>query len=187
MYSRTGLAQEKLDISLKMGGMFGLAQTPDIKSNKPIEVGGAVIAIAFNREISNKYETYLEPQVVVDAESQAVIKKGLGVGWGWHIWGGSSQKTVSSHVGAITESNSKALTLVTRGGAYNYTARAQQKGGPNLKGDLIEVMGGMQYRQKLFKHDLGMQLLVSILAFPTSVDDLRTDLTEINFYWRMML
>lgn len=176
------------DISTDVGAMVGTVSSSEIQKGASIPFGGAVVGVTFNKDFSNNLSGYVQPQVAIDANTQSVLKQGLNAGMAWHLVGGARKRISSVHGVRFDEENSKNLSLIFRTGYVNFNAKPAKIGAKPLKGALIENVTGFEYRHDVFEESaLGMRILKSIIAFPTSVENVSTDFLEITMFWRKVL
>lgn len=176
------------DVSIETGGMVGSVSSSELKNGTPVPFGGAIIGVIFNKDFSNSYTGFLEPQVAIDGTTQTVLKKGMNVGMAWHLVGGARRMNAKVPVAHFEETNASNLSLIARTGYFSFSAQPSTVGAKALLGAVIENCAGFEYRHDVFSSSaLGMRLMKSLITFPTSVENLRTDYLEVAMFWRKLL
>lgn len=176
------------DVSIETGGMVGTVASPDVKKGVPVEFGGAVAGVIFNKDFSNSFTGFIEPQIAIDGTTQSVLKKALNFGLVWHLVGGARRLDSKVSGARFEEENSKNLSLLVRSGYVSFSARPTTLGAKPLQGAVVENCAGFEYRHDVFAESaLGLRLLKSIITFPTSVENLTTDYLEVALFWRKVL
>lgn len=176
------------DVSIETGGMVGTVSSSEVKKGAPVPFGGAIMGVIFNKDFSNAYTGFIEPQIAIDGATQSVLKKGVNVGMAWHLLGGARRLTDKVAVAHFEESNASNLSVIARTGYFSFSAQPSTVGAKALLGAVIENCIGFEYRYDVFNSSaLGFRLMKSLITFPTSVENLRTDYLEVALFWRKLL
>jgi hypothetical protein len=181
--------QSQWDLGLRTGLVVGTVTQTDVDSgtDRRFKYGGIPLAFVFSNNLSTKLTFHLEPNIVADISNKQITRKGIDIGFSYHLNGGSRRVVTDLGHAHIVSAEDNDLSIITRIGFHGYSATAETTV-DSIEGSLLQLALGLQYRFEVSDNSsLTTEVGYSVFGLPSGPERLATALLDIGLTWRFFI
>lgn len=174
------------DFDVHTGAAFGTFKNKDEVTKT---FGGFLGGIKlYNESIFDEQTAFLSLDLLIDAESQQIIRKGASIGAAWAFLGGKKRTIERMKVGTAVAQNELALSWINQMNYNSYSITPQAIGIESLEGSNISWSSGFGFHWLIYRDSsLGLSLQQTLFAFSASIEKSTASSTELTLAWRSYL
>jgi hypothetical protein len=186
--AKAGRAQGTLDLTTRIGGVYGqiTSDRPDSDFTEPLTFGGFNFSVGWNRDLTTNLNFELGANVLMDVFNSQILRQGFETDFAYALFGGTMRHFRAIGPARIVSASLSSFSIFFRSGFYNYGA-ASQDGSVEVKGSVLELRNGFQFRQTISDVSaFGLESTGTLYSVPSSTSRLSVRLGEISLFFRSL-
>jgi len=179
---------DSLDLTTRMSGIYGQVSSDraDSSLTEPLTFGGFNFGVGWNRDLSTNWNFELGTNVMIDAFNRQILRQGFQTDFSYALLGGTMRHFRSIGPTKLISATSAAFSIVATLGFYSYGA-ASQDGAVEVKGSVLEIRNGFQYRQTISELSaFGIESMGTLYSLPSSPSRLAVRMGELGLFFRTL-
>lgn len=182
-------AFDGLDVATGSGAVMGTVIATDSDgTTRRFTTNGIPFVAMLYRDLASHWTGNLQAQVLLDLRNQQMIRQGFAGTMAYHVLGGARRIVSANDVVRNISTSRYNLSLLLRGGVFNYAATDRENPKLRLSGSVWEMASGLEYRWTMSDTSaVGASVLGSVITLPASVDRLTARTVEVLGFWRVYL
>lgn len=178
-----------LDVGIGSGLVVGrVSATEADGTSRQFRTGGIPFVGMLNRDLASKWTGSLQGQVLLDTVNQQMIRQGFSGSLAYHLFGGVRRMSSVSDIAKNVATNRYNLSVVLRGGIFNFAAAEKNDPEARLSGSIWEMASGTELRYSPSEANaFGASAMTTVVTLPASVDRLSARMIEVLGFWRVYL
>ncbi|WP_141732904.1 hypothetical protein [Oligoflexus tunisiensis] len=174
------------DLDLHFGAGFGTFTTKD---NFSKSFGGLLTGMSvYNEYLFSRFSSAAALDLLIDAGSLQVIRKGVNGSLTWNFLGGKKLQIHRLKPGILASSNTFGLGWVWRLGYASFSATPSAVGALELTGSNVHLDTGLRLTWKYgTQASLGLDVMTTVLSMAMSIEKSTQNASEFTLSWRYYL